>query len=290
MVAGGPPCQPFSLGGKHRAHQDGRDMFPEAVRAVRELRPRCFIFENVKGLLRQSFASYFSYVVLQLTYPLIARRSSEGWESHLSRLEKLHTSARRVNLSYRVVCRLLDAASYGVPQHRHRVFLVGFRSDLGKEWSFPSRTHSLDRLLWDQWVTGEYWDEHQVSRSRRPGIPPQLRSRVERLAAEHKQCPPAGLRFRTVRDALLGLPDPRDSQRTFANHEYRPGARRTQDTPGASWTSPPRLSRRVIMVYPAGRTWSRCRMERADISRCARVRDCRLFQTITSLAARGQKR
>jgi len=47
VVSGGPPCQPFSLGGKHRGHMDERDMFPEAVRAVRELQPKAFIFENV---------------------------------------------------------------------------------------------------------------------------------------------------------------------------------------------------------------------------------------------------
>src|SRR5258708_6020726 len=69
LLAGGPPCQPFSMGGKHRGHEDDRNMFPEAVRAVRELRPQAFIFENVKGLLRQSFASHFEYIVLQLTYP-----------------------------------------------------------------------------------------------------------------------------------------------------------------------------------------------------------------------------
>ena len=39
VVSGGPPCQPFSLGGKHKGYMDDRDMFPEAVRAVRELRP-----------------------------------------------------------------------------------------------------------------------------------------------------------------------------------------------------------------------------------------------------------
>lgn len=62
LVAAGPPCQPFSLGGKHRAYLDNRDMFAEAVRAVRELKPRYFIVENVKGLLRQSFTSYFNYM------------------------------------------------------------------------------------------------------------------------------------------------------------------------------------------------------------------------------------
>ena len=44
LVAGGPPCQPFSLGGKHQAYNDKRDMFPEAVRAVRETRPQAFVF------------------------------------------------------------------------------------------------------------------------------------------------------------------------------------------------------------------------------------------------------
>src|SRR4029077_12531625 len=63
LLAGGPPCQPFSIGGKHRGQSDERNMFPEAVRAVRTLRPRAFLFENVRGLLRQSFASYFEYIV-----------------------------------------------------------------------------------------------------------------------------------------------------------------------------------------------------------------------------------
>src|ERR1019366_6348163 len=54
FVAGGPPCQPFSLGGKHGAHRDHRDMWPQAVRAVRELRPLAFMFENVRGLVRRT--------------------------------------------------------------------------------------------------------------------------------------------------------------------------------------------------------------------------------------------
>src|SRR4051812_34666100 len=63
LLAGGPPCQPFSIGGKHAGYNDERDMFPEAVRAVRELKPRAVLFENVKGLLRASFAKYFEYVL-----------------------------------------------------------------------------------------------------------------------------------------------------------------------------------------------------------------------------------
>jgi DNA (cytosine-5)-methyltransferase 1 len=69
MVSGGPPCQPFSIGGKHGAMGDRRNLFPEAARAVREIQPRAFVFENVKGLLRKSFAKYFGYIVLQLSFP-----------------------------------------------------------------------------------------------------------------------------------------------------------------------------------------------------------------------------
>ena len=68
LLAGGPPCQPFSLGGKHQSYHDQRDMFPEAVRAVREIRPRAFVFENVRGLLRKSFSSYFSYMEREQTF------------------------------------------------------------------------------------------------------------------------------------------------------------------------------------------------------------------------------
>lgn len=225
MVAGGPPCQPFSLGGKHRAYQDKRDMFSEAVRAVRELRPECFVFENVKGLLRQSFASYFHYIILQLTYPILARKVDEDWQSHLSKLERHHTSSKEMDLSYKVVYRLLDAAEYGVPQHRHRVFIVGFRSDLKKEWSFPEPTHSLDRLLWEQWVTGEYWEQHAVPNTKRPPMPTKLATRIRRLESDFSLIPPTGERYRTVRDALCGLPDPRNKRETVPNHEFRDGAR-----------------------------------------------------------------
>ena len=200
-------------------------MFPEAVRAVRELRPACFLFENVKGLLRQSFASYFHYIVLQLTYPMLVRKVDEDWPSHLSRLERHHTGGKEQDLCYRVVYRLLDAADYGVPQHRHRVFIVGFRADLAKEWSFPRATHSIDRLLWEQWVTGSYWDEHKVPKKARPPVPPRMHPRVQRLACDFALFPPTGQRCRTVRDALAGLPDPRNKSHTVANHEYRDGAR-----------------------------------------------------------------
>ena len=74
VVAGGPPCQPFSMGGRHKGHGDQRDMFPAMAEAIRRLRPRAFIIENVKGLTRPAFADYFSYVVTRLEFPDISRR------------------------------------------------------------------------------------------------------------------------------------------------------------------------------------------------------------------------
>ncbi|MYC60887.1 MAG: DNA (cytosine-5-)-methyltransferase, partial [Gammaproteobacteria bacterium] len=158
LVSGGPPCQPFSLGGKHRGYLDTRDMFPEAIRAVRELKPRAFLFENVKGLTRPAFANYFEYMRLQLAYPDLVKNSDETWTDHLARLERHHTDGRGNAPAYRIVSRVLNAADYGVPQRRERVFIVGFRSDLGIEWSFPAPTHSREALLWDQWRTGKYWE------------------------------------------------------------------------------------------------------------------------------------
>ncbi|MGV1100579.1 DNA cytosine methyltransferase [Thiovibrio sp. JS02] len=252
MVAGGPPCQPFSLGGKHRAYQDNRDMFPEAVRAVRELHPECFVFENVKGLLRQSFASYFHYIILQLTYPMLVRKQDEEWVSHLDRLERHHTGGIERELSYRVVYRLLDAADYGVPQHRHRVFIVGFRSDLQRQWSFPEPTHSYDRLLWDQWISGAYWDEHRIAKKNRPAVPERYVSRIARLKSRFGLFLPPGERCRTVRDALIGLPDARNKTETVPNHEFRDGARPYPGHTGSTLDTPSKALKAGDHGVPGG--------------------------------------
>ncbi|WP_066800704.1 DNA cytosine methyltransferase [Sphingomonas soli] len=220
LVSGGPPCQPFSLGGKHRAHKDSRDMWPEAVRAVREIEPKAFIFENVKGLTRASFATYFSYIVLQLNYPEIDGRADEEWIDHLARLEQHHTSGVTTGLEYRVVPRVLNAANYGVPQRRERVVFVGFRSDLGIEWSFPDETHSLEALLWDQCRGEEYWDRHKVARIDR-NLDCRLYERGMRLREK-----PRAKAWRTVRDAIADLPEPTATPSlVFADHRVQLGAR-----------------------------------------------------------------
>lgn len=227
LVSGGPPCQPFSMGGKHRAYRDARDMFPAAVEVVRKLAPRGFLFENVKGITRTAFANYFQYIQLQMSYPEVTRKKSEDWMDHLARLEQHKTKGKTKGLTYNVVARVLNAANYGIPQRRERVFIVGFRSDQNKGWHFPRETHSQDALLHDQWVTGEYWDRHQVSKRMRPPVPPRLEKRVERLQEGSIVVPDGVKPWRTVRDALTGLPEPIKTKapRHVLNHKFQPGAK-----------------------------------------------------------------
>jgi DNA (cytosine-5)-methyltransferase 1 len=221
VVSGGPPCQPFSIGGRHRGFNDSRDMFPEAARVVRTVRPKVFIFENVRGLLRRSFAKYFEYVILQLTYPEIVSVKEENWIEHLSRLERHHTKGENRGLHYRVTFRLVNAADYGVAQKRERVVIVGFRSDIGEHWSFPPATHSEDALLFSQWVTNEYWDLHRIARKCRPLITAETARRAMKMEE------PKGIdRWQTVRDAISGLPKPGGVEKAeVLNHRFQPGAR-----------------------------------------------------------------
>jgi DNA (cytosine-5)-methyltransferase 1 len=93
LVAGGPPCQPFSLGGKHQADRDKRDMFPAAIHAIERLKPKAFIFENVKGLLRQTFADYFEYILLRLMYPSFEPELTLDGQEHLDELRRVSNSS-----------------------------------------------------------------------------------------------------------------------------------------------------------------------------------------------------
>ena len=99
IVIGGPPCQPFSVGGNQNGIHDSRNGFPFFVDAIRKVKPKVFMFENVRGLLY-----------------------SNKWYLELI-IEELK------NLGYRINCQLLNAVNYGVPQNRERLFLIGHNSD-----------------------------------------------------------------------------------------------------------------------------------------------------------------
>jgi len=250
LVTGGPPCQPFSMGGLHRAFLDERDMFPQAIRAIRELRPRAFVFENVKGLTRSAFANYLEYIRLQLRHPELVAKSGETWHDHLVRLEDYETKGKFKGLQYNVVMRVLNAANYGVPQKRERILIVGFRSDTNVEWHFPEHTHSQDALLWSQWRSGEYWDRHKVATRDRP-IETAGRARAMKLLQQ-----PASSPWLTVRDAIADLPDPELhpllAVAQFRDHRFQPGARSYPGHTGSPLDEPAKTLKAGVHGVPGG--------------------------------------
>ena len=100
VIIGGPPCQPFSVGGKQAGPSDRRDGMPAFVSAIQRLRPEIWLLENVRGMLYRN-RPYFEEIV-----------------------QKLRA------LDYIVEVKLLNAVHYGVPQNRERVFVVGHRGRL----------------------------------------------------------------------------------------------------------------------------------------------------------------
>ena len=111
LVAGGPPCQPFSSGGKRLGNADDRDLMPSFIKVIEEVRPRALLMENVPGLAGPGRSSYFATVL----------------------------SAIREH-GYTVSWSVLNAADYGVPQKRRRLFVVGLHN---AEWAykFPAASH-----------------------------------------------------------------------------------------------------------------------------------------------------
>lgn len=221
LVAGGPPCQPFSLAGAHAGDVDERNQFPSALRVVRKLRPELVVFENVPGLLRPTFAPYVDYVKDQLRKPDIKPLDTdELWNEHHQRIRESNEDA-----AYRVYQEAIDAADLGVPQSRRRVFIIAIRADVrdADTWGDVPTTHSRDRLLHDQWVTGEYWREHGLQRPEE--VPARLARRVQRLRLTGMD--DGQERWRTLRDALRDVPEPTDNDDDglWPNHKRIDGAR-----------------------------------------------------------------
>ncbi|OWV20278.1 DNA (cytosine-5-)-methyltransferase [Fibrobacter sp. UWB4] len=241
LLSGGPPCQPFSIGGKSKAYNDRRDMFPEAARALSEIKPKAFVFENVRGLLRKNFSKYFNYILLQLTYPEISKRENQTWEDHLAILEKHQTSRSFYNgLKYNVVFRLVNAADYGIPQKRERVFIVGFRSDIKGNWSFPETTHSKESLEYSKYVTGDYWKRHSLPFQRKSDC-------TLMIPFENGKKP-----WVTVRDALSDLLDNKVNGKIIPNHVIQPGAKQYVGHTGSSLDEPSKTIKAGAHGVPGG--------------------------------------
>lgn len=250
VVAGGPPCQPFSLGGKHKASDDLRDMFPYALNAINILRPKAFLFENVKGLLRPSFAEYFAYILLRLKYPDLTDQKCADWREHFSKLQNM-ASCPTSTPAYHVQYKLINAADYGIPQARERVIVVGIRADLGIDWTFPLADHRLERLLWAQYVSGEYWERHGINRPLEYAHSPHFMRQIERIKQRYGLLPPEGKSWRTMRDVLGHLPDP-VRKHNILDHEFRDGARSYPGHTGSMYDLPSKTIKAGAHGVPGG--------------------------------------
>ena len=233
LLAGGPPCQPFSLGGEHRGHEDERNMFPEFFRALRQIRPKAFICENVRGLLRPSFRPYFEYILNELRLPFVERGDAD-WEQHGKKLAEelvvvpLSNEERRRR--YIVFPTPVNAADYGVPQVRYRVVIVGFRMDLGIDdqlWNekfLPRKTHSqaaLFQQLADPY--SDYWKRHETVPET---VKQQVIDTVPKVDPDDKDL--TLMPWRTLRDVIMGdsdrgeLPLPQTGLVDFGEHPESP--------------------------------------------------------------------
>src|SRR6266568_920950 len=243
LLAAGAPCQPFSLGGKHLADRDGRNLFPEVLRAVRSLGPQAVLLENVRGLLRDAFQPYFEYVLRQLECPSIRPRPHELWQHHDERIRK-YQCAPGYEPEYRVAWRLRDAADYGVPQTRQRVFMIATRADLPL-FEFPTATHSRAALVKSQ-TRGEYWERHDI---------PRKKVRINGNGALLLPLDQEDARqpWKTVRDALAGLPHAAEREGEAAmNHWTIPGARRYAGHAGSSLDWPSKTIKAGVHGVPGG--------------------------------------
>jgi DNA (cytosine-5)-methyltransferase 1 len=212
-------------------------MFPYAIRAIEKLNPQAFVFENVKGLLRPTFSDYFEYIILRLTYPGYLMELHMDWQNHLTQLRKLNSYSYK-GIRYDVSFKLLNAADYGVPQTRERVIIVGIRADLEKKWSFPDATHSEDRLLWDKYVTGEYWENHGIKNSKEYLLcDKSTQEKIANLMDRYGLFEPTLQPWRTVRDALSDIPSPCTNHKII-DHIFRPGARSYPGHTGSDYDWP----------------------------------------------------
>ncbi len=140
LLAGGVPCPPFSKAGKQLGADDERNLFPEAIRLVDEIRPRAVMLENVRGLLDAVFLDYRQFI-----------------ESEVGKL------------GYVTDWRLLNASDFGVPQLRPRVIFVAVKKEFAGDFHWPeaaavrARTvgESLKDLMASRgWRGAKAWATH----------------------------------------------------------------------------------------------------------------------------------
>lgn len=130
LIIGGPPCQSYSTIGR-RVYDDKAKLYNEYYRMLSIIRPRMFLFENVKGML-----------------------SMKDEKGNLV-IDNIKNMFENINeeLGYNIVYDTIDAVNYGVPQHRERVFIIGIRNDLDIEWDFNQLEVEPEQLTLEEAIS-----------------------------------------------------------------------------------------------------------------------------------------
>lgn len=142
LIIGGPPCQSFSTVGRRRFDDKAR-LYTEYIRMLKIIKPRMFLFENVKGML--SMKEQIP-VTDENDKPILNENGEPVTKPGELIMDIIKETFADLGdgLGYTLVGEeVLDAVNYGVPQHRERVFLVGVRNDIKEQinWQYPAATH-----------------------------------------------------------------------------------------------------------------------------------------------------
>lgn len=145
LLAGGVPCPPFSVAGKQLGRDDERDLFPEALRLIREIGPKAIMLENVRGLSIPAFSGYRRELIEELN-----------------------------SLGYFTDWKLLNASDFGVPQLRPRFILVGMKKEYAPFFRWPSivpKTLTVSDTIFDL-LSERGWKGAKLWKSMANGIGP----------------------------------------------------------------------------------------------------------------------
>jgi DNA (cytosine-5)-methyltransferase 1 len=137
LLAGGVPCPPFSIAGKQLGHLDERDLFPEALRLVKECNPKAVMLENVRGLLDIKFKEYRRHILREL-----------------------------YKMGYQCDWQLVNSSDYGVSQLRPRAILVALKKEYFDYFEWPKKNEipplTVGELLYEEmsslgWENANNW-------------------------------------------------------------------------------------------------------------------------------------
>jgi DNA (cytosine-5)-methyltransferase 1 len=270
LLAGGPPCQPFSTGGKGLGPDDPRNMFPAMFRAAGQILPRAILIENVKGLTRPKFEKYYRYILKQLEFPRHMPSTGVSWTEHLPFLDSIVPAEVPQNEQYEVAVQVIDAADFGVPQRRQRIIITAFRRDTGIKPAQLAPTHGSAPLHRTQFLTGEYWLKHGQQKPGTEVKPSPTHDSSNGIAP-----------WVTVRDAFHGLPPavPRGVQAVeLENHIQHPGARAYPGHSGSGYDQPAKALKAGAHGTPGGENTLRPHPD-SDEVRYFTIREAARLQT-----------